>query len=172
MAKVMRRNRAFSLIEGLVATFIMVVAVVAMFGAWSTTFWANKQTVEVTSAAQIAQSVIETAKVYGAANMPLGTYSSSTQLGTWSGAYIQSTGWTSGGTAYYSYQGTPLASSISTGAYFSVTVMVTDSSVQQGSGTSYTLSQNSIRGVVVSVANIASGSVDYTMATNLTLGGV
>jgi type II secretory pathway pseudopilin PulG len=166
------RIRAFTLIEGLVATFIMVVAIAAVFGAWSVCFQSNQQVVEVTSAAQIAQSVIETAKVYGAANMPLGTYNSSSQTGSWTGAYSQSSGWVSGATGYYNYQGAQLATSTSSGVYFKVSVTITDSSVLQGSGSSYSLQQTSIRGVVVTVSNNSTGVVDYSMATNLTQGGV
>lgn len=172
MAKTMRGKRGFTLIEGIVATFIMVVAIVAMFGSWSACFNGNEQVTEITSAAQIAQAQIETAKVYGSANMPLGTYNTSTSTGSWTGAYIPATGWTTGGTAYFNFNGTQLASSTSTGAFFSVSVAITDSNVLQGTGTSYTLAQTSIRAVVITVTNISTGVVDFTMATNLVQGGV
>jgi len=151
---------------------IMAVAIVAMFGSWSTCFTQSQKISETTQAAEIAQAVLETAKVYGAANLPTGTYSSSTSTGTWTGAYIPATGWTSGGTAYYNFSGTQLASSTSTGVYFSVSVTFTDSSVLQGTGTSYTIALTSIRAPVVTVTNVATGNVDFTMGTNLVQGGI
>jgi prepilin-type N-terminal cleavage/methylation domain-containing protein len=167
-----RRSKGFTLIEALVATSIMAVAIVAMFGSWSTCFKQSKNISETTEAAEIAQTEIEIAKVYGSANLPTGTYNSSTSTGTWTGAYIAGSGWVAGGTAYYSFKGTQLASSTTAGVYFSVSLTATDSSVMQGSGTSYSLQQTSIRGIVVTVTNVASGKVDFTMATNLVQGGV
>ncbi len=172
MARVTHRNRGFTLIEGVVATFILAVVVVAMFGGWSACFTESAQIAEITESANIAQAELEIAKTYGAANMPLGTYNSSTQTGTWTGAYIPATGWTSGGTAYYNFAGTQLASSTSSGAFFSVSLTLTDSSVLPGTGTTYTLQQTSIRAAVATVTNISSGTVDFTMATNLVQGGL
>jgi len=166
------RNRGFTLIEGVVATFILAIVVAAMFASWNTCFTQSGQIAEVTSAANIAQSELEIAKTFGAANMPLGTYSSSTQTATWTGAYIPATGWTSGATAYYSFTGTQLASSSSTGAYFSLSTTVTDSSVLPGTGTTYTLQQTSNRAVVATVNNLATSATDFTMATNLVQGGL
>ena len=167
-----RRLRAFTFIEAIVATFIMVVAIAAMFATYMTCFKTSQAVTETTSAAEIAQAELEIAKVYGAANMPLGTYSSSTQTATWTGAYIPSTGWTSGALAYYNYSGTQLASSSSAGAYFSVSLTMVDSSVLAGTGGTYTLQASSNRALVVTVTNIAKNVVDYTMATNLVQGGL
>jgi type II secretory pathway pseudopilin PulG len=168
----MRRGRGFTLIEGLVAAFIMAVAITAMFGAWSTCFHTTKLISETTSAAEVAQSQLEIAKVFGAANMPLGTYNSGTTNATWTGAYIPSSGWTSGGLAYYDQSGNQLASSSSTGVFFSASVAMTDSNVLAGTGTSYTLQANTIRALIVTVRNVATGAVDYTMATYLVQGGL
>jgi prepilin-type N-terminal cleavage/methylation domain-containing protein len=172
VAKVNRRNRGFTLIEGIVATFILAVVIVAMFGSWSACFSQSAQMSETTSSAQICQSELEMAKVFGAANLPLGTYSSSTATGTWTGAYITSTGWTSGATAYFTFTGTQVASSSSTGAYFSLQMTITDSNVLAGTGTTYTLAQTSLRSALVTVKNIQTGAVDFTMATNLVQGGL
>jgi len=167
-----RRSRGFTLIEAVVATFILVVVVAAMFGSWSACFNQSAQIQEITGAANIAQSELEIAKVYGALNMPLGTYNSTTQTATWTGAYIPATGWTSGATAYYDYTGTQVASSTATGAFYSLTVTVTDSTVLPGTGSTYTLQQTSNRAVVATVSNLASGAVDFVMATNLVEGGL
>ena len=104
--------------------------------------------------------------------MPLGVYNTSTSTASWSGAYIPATGWTSGATAYYTYGGAQLASSTTAGVYFSATVTVTDSNVLLGSGTTYSISPTTIRAVVVSVTNVSTGNVDFTMATNLVEGGL
>ncbi len=154
------------------ATVILVVAISAMFGSWSTCFKTSSKVAEVTAAAEICQANLETAKVFGAGNMPLGVYNTSTSTASWSGAYIPATGWTSGATAYYTYGGAQLASSTTAGVYFSATVTVTDSNVLLGSGTTYSISPTTIRAVVVSVTNVSTGNVDFTMATNLVEGGL
>ncbi len=165
-----KRLRAFTFIEGLVATLIMVVAIAAMFGTYTTCFKTSAAVTETTSAAEICQAQLEIAKVYGASNMPLGTYSSTTKTATWTGAYIPATGWTSAGFAYYNFSGTQLASS--TGAYFKVQMTMVDSNVLAGTGSTYTLQASTIRALVVTVTNISKGTVDYTMATNLVIGGL
>lgn len=165
-----RTKRGFTLIEGIVATVILAVAIVAMFGSWGACFAGSQQIAETTSAANVCQNVLETAMTYGANNIPTGTYNSSSQTGSWSGAYIPATGWTSGATAYYNFKGVQLTSS--TGAFFSLTVSITDSSVLPGAGTTYTLTQQSLRSVVVTITNISSGAQDFQMATNLVQGGV
>ena len=167
-----RTQRGFTVIEGIVATIIMVVAISAMFGSWSTCFKSSENTSETTAAAEVCQSQLETAKVFGAANMPLGSYSSSTGTATWTGAYLPSTGWTSGGTAYFDSAGNPLASSTSTGVFFSAQLTMTDSSVSPTTGTGYALQTTSIRALIVTVTNVSKGTVDYTMATNLVQGGL
>ena len=167
------RSRGFTLIEGIIATFILTIVVVAMFATWSACYKQSAKISEITEAANIAQSELEIAKVYGAANLPLGQYQSSSQTGTWTGAYIPSTGWTSGATAYYNYTGVQLASSNSPGVFFSVSMALTDSSIlANNSGNSYTLAPTSIRAAVVTVRNVSSGAVDFTMATNLVQGGL
>jgi len=127
---------------------------------------------EVTAAAEVAQSELEIAKVFGAANMPLGTYNSSTQSASWTGAYIPATAWTSGATAYYSFSGSQLASSTTAGVFFSVSLTMTDTSVLAGTGGTYSLQTSTNRAIVVTVTNVATGAVDYTMATNLVQGGL
>lgn len=172
MARVERRRRGFTLIEGIVATFILAVVIVAMFASWSACFKQSSKITEVTEAANIAQSELECAKVFGAANLPTGTYNTTTSSGTWTGAYIPATGWTANSLAYYSYSGAQLASSASTGVYFSVSVTITDTNVLQGTGTSYTIGNNSMRAMVATVTNVSTGVVDFQMATNLFPGGL
>ena len=172
MARTHRCNRGFTLIEGVIASFILAVVIAALFASWATCFNQSAQITEVTSAANIAQAELGIAEVFGAANMPTGTYNSSTSTGTWTGAYIPATGWTSGATAYYNYGGTQVASSTATGAFFSVSLTMTDTSVLQGTGTTYTITGTSNRGLVVTVTNISTGVVDFTMATNLVEGGL
>ena len=172
MANSRRRSRGFTFIEGIVATLILVVAISAMFGSWSTCFQSSSKVAELTAAAEICQANLETAKVFGATNMPLGTYSSSTATATWTGAYIPASGWTSGATSYYTYGGAQLASSTTAGVFFSASVTITDSNVLLGTGSSYSIAPTTIRAVVVSVTNVSTGTVDFTMATNLVQGGL
>ena len=143
-----------------------------MFGSWSTCFQSSSKVAELTAAAEICQANLETAKVFGATNMPLGTYSSSTATATWTGAYIPASGWTSGATSYYTYGGAQLASSTTAGVFFSASVTITDSNVLLGTGSSYSIAPTTIRAVVVSVTNVSTGTVDFTMATNLVQGGL
>jgi len=170
LAKINRRLGGFTLIEGIIATFILVVVVAAMFASWIACYKQSEKIQEVTEGANIAQSELEIARVFGADNIPTGTYSSGTQTGTWSGAYIPATGWTAGGTAYFDYTGAQLTSS--TSAFFSLTVAITDSTVTAGSGSSYQIGPKSIRALVVTVKNVGTGAADFTMATNLVEGGV
>ena len=165
-----RRSKAsFSLLEAIIALLILGVAVVAMFTSWSTTFKQSKVITEVTESEEIDRAVLETAKAFGALNLPTGTYNSSTQLGTWTGAYTGGA-WTTGGTAYYSFNGTQLSSS--TGAYFSVTVTITDSNVQAGTGTTYTIQNSSLRSIVVTTSRYSDSTVILPMATSIIAGGM
>jgi len=167
-----RRNHGFTLIEGVIAAFILAVVMAAMFASWNACFNQSANITEMTSAANIAQGELGIAEVYGSANMPTGTYSTATSQGTWTGAYIPATGWTAGATAYFNYSGGQVATSTSSGVFYSLSVTVTDSSVLQGTGTSYTLSPTSLRSVVATVTNISTGTVDFQMATNLVSGGL
>ncbi|MDR3688781.1 MAG: hypothetical protein P4L46_05320 [Fimbriimonas sp.] len=161
----------FSIIEAIIASIILAVAIGAMFSSWTTTYNSSNVTMQVTEAEEIDRAVLEIAKAYGPANLPTGTYSSSTQTGTWSGAYIPATGWTSGSTAYYSLNGTQVASSSAAGAYFSVTMTITDSPVLAGSGTTYSLEGATLRSIVVT-CNSLTTSFSLSMATNLIQGGM
>jgi len=174
--QVMRNPRrkisgGFSLIEALIASIILAVAIGAMFSSWSTTFNSSSVTTQVTESEEIDRAVLEIAKVYGPTNLPTGTYNSSTQTGSWSGAYVPSTGWTSGATAYCNASGTQVASSSSAGAYFSVTVAIQDSPVLQGTGTTYTVENSTLRSIVVTTSCLQS-SFSMSMATNLIEGGM
>src|ERR1022692_3354903 len=120
------RVRGFTLLEGVISTLIMSVAIVAMFASWSTCFKQSENTARITAAEEIARAQIECAKVFGAANMPTGTYNSSTSTGTWTGAWIPATGWTTSGTAYFDGNGNQLASS--TSAVYSASLALTDTS--------------------------------------------
>jgi len=168
-----RRNircGGFSLVECIIASIIVAVAIGAMFSSWATTFNSSNITTQVTAAEEIDRQVLEIAKVYGPTNLPTGTYNSSTQTGSWSGAYVSST-WTSGSTAYYSINGTQVASSTAAGAYFSVTVTITDSPVLQGTGSTYTIENSTLRSIVVTTTCLQSPFV-LSMATNLIEGGM
>jgi len=160
------------MIEALIAALILGVAVIAMFSSWSTTYKQTKNTSELSQAEEIDRAVLETAKAYGPLNLPTGTYNSSTGTGSWSGAYIPATGWTAGSTAYYNFQGTQLASSTSTGAYFSVGVVISDSGVQQGTGTTYSIQNSTLRSIVVTVTRLSDGTTILPMATNIIVGGM
>ncbi len=131
------------MIEGLVASMVMSVAVVAMFGSWSTCYQQSKSVAEVTGAAEIARAQLEISKMWGAGNVVTGTYNSTTSTGTWTGAYVQGTGWVTGGTAYFDVNGAPVASATATGAYFSSVLSATDANVLQGTGTTYTIQSTS-----------------------------
>lgn len=173
----MRRPRrskisgGFSLIEALIASIILAVAIGAMFSSWTTTFNSSSVTTQVTESEEIDRSVLEIAKVFGPTNLPTGTYNSSTQTGSWTGAYIPATGWTTGATAYYNAAGAQVASSTSAGVYFSVSVTITDSPVLQGTGTTYTVENSTLRSVVVTCQCLQS-TFSLQMATNLIEGGL
>ncbi len=166
-----RSKRGFTLVEAIIASLILTVAIVAMFQSWSTCFAQNKKLIEFTQAEEIDKSVLEIAKVFGPMNLPTGTYSSSTQLGTWTGAYIPATGWTASATAYYDFTGTQLAASNSTGVYFKATVIITDAGVQVGTGTTYSIENSTLRSIVVTTSRVRDSSVVLAMATNIIVGG-
>jgi len=169
MRRARRSQAGFSLLEAIIALLILSVAVVAMFTSWSTTFKQSKVITEVTQSEQIDRAVLETAKAFGALNLPTGTYNSTSQLGTWTGAYT-SGAWTSGATAYYDFSGNQLSSS--TGAYFSVSVTITDANVQVGTGTSYTVQNSTLRSIVATASRLSDGTVILPMATNIIAGGM
>jgi type II secretory pathway pseudopilin PulG len=165
-----RRQRGVTLLEALFATLVASVAIVAMFASWGTCFKQSANTSKIVAAEEVARQQIEIAKTFGAANIPTGTYNSSTSAGTWTGAFIPATGWTQSGTAYYDKNGSQLTSS--TNAVYSVSVTFTDTTVQQGSGTAYTIQATSLRNEVVTVTLISSGATEFMMGTDLIEGGL
>jgi Tfp pilus assembly protein PilV len=167
-----RSIRGNSMIEALIAGVIMIVAIVAMFAAWQTCFKQNKSISEVTQAEEIDRAILETAKVYGPLNLPVGTFNTTTQLGTWSGAYIPATGWTSGATAYFDVNGAQLASSTSAGVYYSASVTITDTGASSTGGTTYVIQNSTLRSVVATVTRVSDGTAILPMATNLIVGGM
>jgi type II secretory pathway pseudopilin PulG len=167
-----RRSKGFSLVETLIASGILSLVVIAMFGSWSACFKESRSASEMTSAAEIGRAQLEFAKMWGAGNVVTGTYNTSTSTGSWTGAYVPGTGWVTGGTAYFNFNGTPVASAAASGAYFSAQLTSTDSNVVQSTGTSYTIQATSLRAFIVKVTNISKGVTDVTMATNLVEGGL
>jgi len=165
-----RRQRGVTLIEAMISTLVASVAIVAMFASWGTCFKQSENTGKVVAAEEIARSQIETAKVFGAANIPTGTYSTATSTGTWTGAWIPATGWTSAGTAYFDKNGNQLTSS--TNAVYSASMTFTDTTVQQGTGTTYSIQATSLRNGVVTVTLISTGATEFTMGTDLIEGGL
>jgi len=165
-----RAKRGVTLIEILIAALIIVTAVAAMFATFGTAFTRSSHNGMIVAAEEVARAQIETAKVYGPFNIPTGTYSTSTSTGTWTGAYIPATGWTVGGTAYYDGNGNQLTSS--TGAVYSAQMTFTDSYVQQGSGTTYTIQSTSLRQGLCTVVNLTGITSTFQMATSLIQGGV
>ena len=160
------------MLEALIATLVSSVAIVAMFASWGTCFKQSANTGKIVAAEEIARQQIEMSKVFGPANMPTGTYSSSTSAGTWTGAYIPATGWTTGGTAYYDANGNQLTSSTSSGVTYSASFTMTDTTVQVGTGSTYVIQATSLRSGVVTVKLISTGATEFSMATNLVIGGI
>ncbi|MBS1702589.1 MAG: hypothetical protein JST12_13060 [Armatimonadetes bacterium] len=175
MAGSRRRTRlGFTIIEGIVAALIMALAIAGMFAGWNAIDWRYYSTREAVQAAQIGRGELERAKVYGADNLPVGSYDTNTQLGTWTGSYISSSGtWSSGGTAYYDLTGTPVASSTAAGVKFSAQMTITDSDVRPNlANTSYAFTVTSKRAAVITVRRISDSQILFTQGTNLVRGGI
>jgi Tfp pilus assembly protein PilV len=170
-----RRNAGLTLIEILVAGMILIVAIVGMFSLWNVCSRSILNSGEVNEAGQIARAELERAKVYGPSSFPIGTYSSGTQTGTWTGSYDPTANSGAGGwvnaVSYYDYQGVRLASS--TGAAFSLYLTLTDSDVlPAASGTGYAIDVTSRRAVVATVTRLRDSSVLFQSGTNMVRGAI
>lgn len=165
------KTAGFSLIEGIISSLIMGVALAGMFGVWAFVMTEQNRDRKSSEAAQIGRSELERAKVYGVSNLPLGTYSSVSGTATWTGAYIaSSSSWSSGSTAYFDMTGARLSSS--TGAIFSLQVTFVDSNVQSTNSGSYALTNASTRSAIVTVKNAAGTSTLFVIGTELVKGGI
>ncbi len=163
--------------ESIIASLIVAVAISGLISLWVGADLSIRDTAEVNQAGQIARAELELAKTYGPANFPEGTLTCSTGDGAvWTGAFNPSTGsWTSGGTAYYDYQGN--WQSTSSGANFSLQITVTDSgdlppSPCSGTTSSYEIANTTKRSAVVTVTRLRDSSVLFTSATEMVIGGV
>jgi prepilin-type N-terminal cleavage/methylation domain-containing protein len=170
------KTRGFSLIETMVSTLILAVAITGMFSLWNVCSTSIHHSGEINAAGQIARAELERAKVYGASNFPTGVYSSGRQTGSWMGTFDPTAnsgagGWVSDGISYYDYQGVRLTSS--SGAAFSIQLSVTDSNVLPATtGTSYAIDFRSRRAVVATVTQLRDNTVLFRSGTNLVVGGI
>lgn len=167
-----RRQRGFSLIDGLVASLIMALAVTAMFVAWAVMFRQDAATRLMGEAGQLARAEVERARLFGADNMPMGTYSATTLSATWAGSFDPTANaWVSGGTGYFDAWGNRLAGLSSTGVALSTQTALTDTNVLP-STTGYVLQVASRRKLVVTVRRTSDASLLYQTSTYLVQGGL
>jgi Tfp pilus assembly protein PilV len=170
-----RRFSGFTLIEVLVASLTLAVAIMALFAAWRVCHVEILASAEINQAGELARAEVERAKLYGPANFPKGTYSSTTSTATWTGSYDPTANSNAGGfgsgVSYYDYQGN--RQSTSSGAAFSVLLTVTDSGVQPAaSGTGYQIDVGSRRAIVATITRLRDGFVIFHSGTNMALGGI
>jgi Tfp pilus assembly protein PilV len=172
VARRTRNLRGLSIVEALLASLVVAVAITAMVGGWTVSFRENQRATEAAQAGQIARAELERAKVFGVLNFPTGTYNSTTLTGSWTGAYDPTSGWVSSGTTYFNFNGVQVASSTASGVYFSEQLTTTDSTVLKGTGTTYTVSVASRRAIVVTIKRVSDNTVVLRMATNMVTGGL
>lgn len=172
-----RGQSAFSLIEGLIASLILAVALTALFQLWSYNFSSLQSTGEVAEAGQIARAELEWAKIHGARLIPTGTYSPSTDKGTWIGSFDPTANsgagaWVQDTPSYYTIEGVRVASSTTAGARYSVLTEFTDRTVLIGAGNAYKIDNTSIRAAIVTVKRLPEGKQIFSSGTNLVVGGL
>lgn len=165
-------RRGFALVEGLVASAILALAITALFGLWAGMFRRIGVTRYAAQAGQLARAEAERAKVYGVDNLPMGTYSASTGTATWTGAYVPSTNaWTAGASSAFDLAGNRLASASTSGAALGIQSTLVDSNLLTTSG-GYVFGLESRRTLVVTVTSVTDGSTILKIATILAPGGL
>lgn len=167
-------RRAFTLIEALVSSLILAMAIAGMFASWSFLEVRYYRTREAVEAAQIGRSELEMAKVYGIDNLPIGTFNAGTQTGTWVGAYDPTSGlWVTNGISYFDLAGNPLAGSNSNGTDYKLQMTLTDYNVQlNSSGPGYTFDRTSKRTAIVTVTRTSDNVPIFTQGTTFAQGGI
>lgn len=166
------RSKGFTIVEGLVASAILGLALTALFTHWVGTFNRLSRSQEVTEAGQLARASVERAKVFGTANLPQGTYSSGTNTATWTGAFDPSTGtWVAGAWTYYDRSGNQVASAAAPAVRFKVQATISDTGLLSKS-TGYSFQLQSERAFSVNVLRVPEGDVLARMGTNIVPGGL
>lgn len=167
-----RRTKGFTIVEGLVASAILALAITALFAHWVGTFNRLTRSREAAQAGQLARASIERAKVYGTANLPLGTYSSSTNTATWTGAFNPTTGaWVAGEWTYYDRNGSQVASGTAPGVKFKMQATISDTGLLT-KNSSYAFQMKSERAYAVTVLRVPEGDTLARMGTNIVPGGL
>jgi Tfp pilus assembly protein PilV len=162
------------MMEVMMASFILAITVIGLYGSFNSSFYSSDTARQAALAGQLGRAEIERAKVYGMTDLPLGTYSSSTQTATWTGAYdptanTNAGGWVSGETAYFDMYGTRLYSA--TNAFMSLQDTFVDSNVVASSNT-YTYQLQSEKAMVVTAKLVKTGATLFTEGTNIVTGGL
>jgi len=158
----MRKNSGIALIELLAAASVFVVATVSMFQVWRLCFGISDDARDTAVAGQIARRELEQYKALGFYNVQVGTLSAS-NTGTWTAS-----------TKYFDRLATVVAENAEASKKtFSVVATGTDDRVLASSdGKTYSLDFNSLRTILVKVTRVSDSKVMYTMATQLTRGGL
>lgn len=167
-----KRTKGFTIVEGLIASAILGLALTALFAHWVGTFNRMTRAREVAEAGLIARASVERAKVFGAPNLPLGTYASATNTATWTGAFNPLTGaWVADSWTYYDRSGNQVANQTATGARFKVQATISDTGLLSKNAT-YTFQLQSERAFAVTVVRVPEGDVLARMGTNIVPGGL
>ncbi len=163
-----RRQRGFTIHEGLVASGILTLALTGLFVHWAGMFRRATRARETSQAALLARAEVERAKVFGTANLPQGTYAPASASATWTGAYGAS-GWVANGFAYFDASGKRLAGS--SGARYRLQATISDSGLMGKTG-GYGFSLKSRRNFVVAASLVPEGTTIFHMGTIFTPGGL
>ncbi|RYG24873.1 type II secretion system protein [bacterium] len=167
-----KRTHGFTIIEALVGSAILGLGLTALFTHWVGVFNRYTKAREVAQAGQLARAEVERAKVYGTANLPLGTYASSTNTATWTGAFDPGTGgWVTSGSTYYDRSGNRVASAAASGVRYKLQATISDTGLLTKS-TGYAFQMQSERAFAVTVTLVPEGSVVAQMGTNIVPGGL
>lgn len=161
----MHRRRGLALIELVAAATIFAVSMMAMFQVWRLCFGMSGEGRDISVASQIARTDLETVRLLGFTNLPLGKIVPNvTPLqGSWTNPVV-----------YCDKDGNLLASGADASLrYYSLTRSGVDTAALLGKdGISYTLGLSSVRSVLASVTRLKDNKVMCTMGVKLVKGGL
>jgi Tfp pilus assembly protein PilV len=176
------RQRGFTIAEAVIAGAVLAVGISGASVAWVGVYNNYQAANLATVAGQIGRAEVERAKIYGVNNLPLGTYSSTTQEGTWQGSFdptsntwvtgTSTSDYVIGGLAYYDNKGNRVTSSTAAGVSFYTTMYITDDTVAPTTGTGYVLTNTSRRSLEIDVYSLPSNTMVESFGTEMVMGGV